>query len=39
GVGKTFVARRLAYLLTGEKAPQRVNMVQFHQSYSYEDFI
>lgn len=39
GVGKTFVARRLAYLLTGEKAPQHVNMVQFHQSYSYEDFI
>jgi MoxR-like ATPase len=39
GVGKTFVAKRLAYLLLGEKAPERVEMVQFHQSYSYEDFV
>ena len=39
GVGKTFVARRLAYLLMGEKAPQRIGMIQFHQSYSYEDFV
>lgn len=39
GVGKTFIARRLAYLLMGEKDPQRVGMIQFHQSYSYEDFV
>ncbi|MDI1448974.1 AAA family ATPase [Polyangium sp. 6x1] len=39
GVGKTFVAKRLAYLLLGEKAPDRVDMVQFHPSYSYEDFV
>lgn len=39
GVGKTFVAKRLAYLLLGEKDPDRVDMVQFHQSYSYEDFV
>ncbi|MCA9674835.1 MAG: AAA family ATPase [Kofleriaceae bacterium] len=39
GVGKTFVARRLAYLLLGEKDPERVRKVQFHASFSYEDFI
>lgn len=39
GVGKTFVAKRLAYLLLEEKDAERVAQVQFHQSYSYEDFI
>jgi hypothetical protein len=39
GVGKTFVAKRIAYALMEEKAPDRVEMIQFHQSYSYEDFI
>jgi len=39
GVGKTFIAERLAYAFIGFKDRQRVKMIQFHQSYSYEDFI
>lgn len=39
GVGKTFMAKRLAKVMMGEKDDTRIQMVQFHQSYSYEDFI
>lgn len=39
GVGKTYAAERLAYSIMGEKDTSRVMMIQFHQSYSYEDFI
>lgn len=39
GVGKSFLARKLAYALVGAEAPDNVQMVQFHQSYAYEDFI
>jgi len=39
GVGKTYIAKRIAWSIMGEKDKSRVEMIQFHQSYSYEDFI
>ncbi|MDP2345576.1 MAG: AAA family ATPase [Deltaproteobacteria bacterium] len=39
GVGKTYVAKRLAFLLMGERAEERVELVQFHPSYTYEQFV
>jgi MoxR-like ATPase len=39
GVGKSYLAKRLAYSIIGLKDTNKVQMVQFHQSYSYEDFI
>ena len=39
GVGKTFMARKLAYALMKEIDHDRLEVVQFHQSYSYDDFV
>ncbi|MBR1386113.1 MAG: AAA family ATPase [Bacilli bacterium] len=39
GVGKTFMAKRLAYSIIGTKDEDKLCLIQFHQSYSYEDFI
>lgn len=39
GVGKTFAARRLAYAIMGKRDDNCLEQIQFHQNYSYEDFM
>ena len=39
GVGKTYAAKRLAWAVMGEVDEERIEQVQFHQNYSYEDFM
>ncbi len=39
GVGKTYAAKRLAYSMMGQKDDSRIRVVQFHQNYTYEDFV
>lgn len=39
GVGKTYAAQRIAYAMMGVKDESRVKIIQFHQNYSYEDFV
>ena len=39
GVGKTFIAKKIAQALQEDYNEERIEIIQFHQSYSYEDFI
>ncbi len=39
GTGKTWLAKRLAYALMGQRDESRLLAVQFHPNLSYEDFI
>ncbi|MGV9297442.1 AAA family ATPase [Amycolatopsis sp. NPDC003676] len=39
GTGKTWLARRLAWALCGERDTDRVQILQFHPSLAYEDFV
>lgn len=39
GVGKTYLAKRLVYSILGKKDESKIEFIQFHQNYSYEDFI
>lgn len=39
GVGKTFAAKRLAYSIMGQKNEDHIEFLQFHQNYTYEDFV
>lgn len=39
GTGKTWLARRLGWALCDERGTSRVQVVQFHPSLSYEDFV
>lgn len=39
GVGKTFSANRLAYSIMKKTDDSHIECIQFHQNYSYEDFI
>ena len=39
GTGKTWLAKKLAYALIGQKDEDKVRQVQFHPNLSYEDFV
>lgn len=39
GTGKTWIAKRIAFALMGERDEARVRAVQFHPNLSYEDFV
>ncbi len=39
GTGKTWLAKRLAFALIGQRDDSKIRAVQFHPNLSYEDFI
>lgn len=39
GTGKTWLAKRLAFTLIGQRDDKQVRAVQFHPNLSYEDFV
>lgn len=39
GTGKTWLAKRLAFALIGQRNDSKVRAVQFHPNLSYEDFV
>ena len=39
GTGKTWLAKRLAFALIGQRDDSKIKAVQFHPNLSYEDFI
>ena len=39
GVGKTFIARKFVYSIMEQRDDARVKMIQFHEGYSYENFV
>lgn len=39
GVGKTFIAKRICYFHQGNRDNSNIEMVQFHEYYTYEEFV
>lgn len=39
GVGKTYIAKRMAYSILGQKDEEKILPVQFHESYSTDEFM